>query len=170
MISPQIATFRIAGWRPPLGLRAHIVKKDVGRTRGRSARLATPCAPPAEAPDHGCRRDWEGRVSCQENVLFLFSRPELLGFSEGRETHFVNRRKWIARSKGSGTSPSCVAWRRIVSPVAQLTWATNSETGTPRFIPSRLTFHCERRSDAIPCGTTLLATRQFQSMRTPASA
>ena len=63
------------------GLRPNIIKKDAGRTRGRSARLATPCAPPAEAPDHGCRRDWEGRVSCQENVLFLFSRPELLGLA-----------------------------------------------------------------------------------------
>ncbi len=26
-------------------------------------------APLAEAPDHGCRRDWEGGVSCQENAL-----------------------------------------------------------------------------------------------------
>jgi hypothetical protein len=30
----------------------------------------------------------------------------------------------------SGTSPSCVACWRMVSPVARLTWLTNGETGT----------------------------------------
>jgi hypothetical protein len=48
------------------------IKKNVDRKRGRSARPASPSGPPGEAPDHEYRREWEGGVSGQENVLFLF--------------------------------------------------------------------------------------------------
>ena len=57
------------------------IKKNVGRKRGRSARPASPSAPPVEALDHEYRRDWEDCVSGQENVLILFSGPELLGLA-----------------------------------------------------------------------------------------
>jgi hypothetical protein len=54
-------------------------REKCGSKRGRSARPASPCARPVGAPDHEYRRDWEARVSGQENVLFLFCDPETLG-------------------------------------------------------------------------------------------
>jgi hypothetical protein len=51
---------------------ACIIKRNVGRKRGRSERPASQAAPPGEAPDHEYWREWEGGVSGQQNVLFLF--------------------------------------------------------------------------------------------------
>lgn len=49
-----------------------IIRNDAGRKRGRIVPPANPSAPQVGAPNHECRRDWEGGVSGQANVLFLF--------------------------------------------------------------------------------------------------
>jgi hypothetical protein len=83
--------------------RCDVVKKDVGRKRGRSARRANPCAPPVEAPDHEYRRDWEARVSGQGNVLFLFSTPrKRRGLRSHELLHLQTQQRLACRSVDLG--------------------------------------------------------------------
>jgi hypothetical protein len=108
-----------------------IVKKDVGRKRGRSAPRANPCAPPVEAPDHEYRLDWEARVSGQGIVLFLFYRPELLGLRQvagHQRVEIILERADLVGRLFLGQGSEGVEGRARA--VTRLTCATKAEAGT----------------------------------------
>jgi hypothetical protein len=68
-----------------------MITNDEGRQLGRTERRANPSAPPTEALDRECLRDWEGGVSGQEIVRVLFSGPEFVALAGAATPGSVER-------------------------------------------------------------------------------